>query len=87
VQELKHQRFVAFVDNLVIKLGFGEVILGIPGNLHHSMPQSTDTNSSISSLSKAWVAGEILCTWTRTGGSVLKTFLPSLVECESRVMS
>ncbi|GJN13843.1 hypothetical protein PR202_gb00591 [Eleusine coracana subsp. coracana] len=79
--ELKHQRFVAFADNLTIKLGFGEVILGIPVNLHRSMSQWTDITSSISSLSRAWVAGEILCTWTWTGGSVLKTFLPSLVEC------
>ncbi|TVU50797.1 hypothetical protein EJB05_02187 [Eragrostis curvula] len=78
--ELKHQRFVAFVDNLIIKLGFGEVILGIPGNLHHSMSQSSDITSSISPLSRAWVAGEILCTWTWTEGSALKTFLPSLVE-------
>ncbi|GJN07050.1 hypothetical protein PR202_ga24840 [Eleusine coracana subsp. coracana] len=54
--ELKHQRFVAFVDNLTIKLGFGEVILGIPGNLHRSMSQSTDITSSINSLSRAWVA-------------------------------
>ena len=26
------------------------------------------------------MAGEILCTWTWTGGSALKTFLPSLVQ-------
>ncbi|RLN30203.1 E3 ubiquitin-protein ligase listerin [Panicum miliaceum] len=51
--ELKHERFVAFVDRLILNLGFDF---------------------------RAWVAGEILCTWTWKGGSALKTFLPSLVQ-------
>jgi hypothetical protein len=80
VQELKHERFVAFVDRLILNLGFGEVILGVPGNLRRSTSQSIDTTSPISSLSRAWVAGEILCTWTWKGGSAPKTFLPSLVQ-------
>ena len=80
MQELKHQRFVAFVDRLILNLGFGEVILGIPGNLRCATSQSIDITSPMSSLSRAWVAGEILCTWTWTGGSALKTFLPSLVQ-------
>ena len=79
MQELKHERFVAFVDRLVPNLGFGEVIC-IPGNLRHATSQSIDITSPMSSLSRAWVAGEILCTWTWTGGSALKTFLPSLVQ-------
>ena len=80
MQELKHERFVAFVDRLILNLGFGEVILGIPGNLRRTTSQSIDITSPMSSLSRAWVAGEILCTWTWTGGSALKTFLPSLVQ-------
>ncbi|XP_062198194.1 E3 ubiquitin-protein ligase listerin isoform X2 [Phragmites australis] len=78
--ELRHQRFVAFVDSLILNLGFSEVILGIPGNLHQATSQSIDITSRISSSSRAWVAGEILCTWTWTGGSALKTLLPSLVQ-------
>ncbi|KAG2622911.1 E3 ubiquitin-protein ligase listerin-like isoform X1 [Panicum virgatum] len=78
--ELKHQRFVAFVDRLILNLGFGEVILGIPENLRCATSQSIDITSPMSSLSRAWVAGEILCTWTWKGGSALKTFLPSLVQ-------
>ena len=80
MQELKHERFVAFVDRLILNLGFGEVILGIPENLRCATSQSIDITSPMSSLSRAWVAGEILCTWTWKGGSALKTFLPSLVQ-------
>ena len=80
MQEPKHERFVAFVDRLILNLGFGEVILGIPENLRYATSQSIDITSPMSSLSRAWVAGEILCTWTWTGGSALKTFLPSLVQ-------
>jgi hypothetical protein len=78
--ELKHERFVAFVDRLILNLGFGEVILGVPGNLRCATSQSIDITSPMSSLSRAWVAGEILCTWTWKGGSALETFLPSLVQ-------
>ncbi|CAN6344350.1 unnamed protein product [Urochloa humidicola] len=77
--ELKHERFIAFVDRLILNLGFGEVILGIPGN-QRATSQSIDITSPMSSLSRAWVAGELLCTWTWKGGSALKTFLPSLVQ-------
>ncbi|CAO2145521.1 unnamed protein product [Urochloa humidicola] len=77
--ELKHERFIAFVDRLILNLGFGEVILGIPGN-QRATSQSIDITSAMSSLSRAWVAGELLCTWTWKGGSALKTFLPSLVQ-------
>uniref|UniRef100_A0A0D9VAZ7 E3 ubiquitin-protein ligase listerin n=1 Tax=Leersia perrieri TaxID=77586 RepID=A0A0D9VAZ7_9ORYZ len=66
---LKHHQFVAFVDKLVLNLGFGEVILGVPGN-----------TSTVPSFSRAWVAAEILCTWKWKGGSVFGTFLPSLIQ-------
>ncbi|CAH9129291.1 unnamed protein product [Cuscuta epithymum] len=33
----------------------------------------------VSLPSRAWVAGEVLCTWSWPGGSVLSSFLPSLV--------
>lgn len=81
--ELKHHRFVAFVDKLVLNLGFSEVILGIPGNPYcttSTTSQSIDVTSPISPFSRAWVAGEILCTWKWKGGSALITFLPSLVQ-------
>jgi hypothetical protein len=80
LQELKHERFVAFVDRLILKLGFSEVVLGIPGNIQSATSQSIDITSRISSLSRAWVAGEVLCTWKWKGGCALKTFLPSLVQ-------
>jgi len=80
LQELKHERFVAFVDRLILKLGFSEVILGIPGNIQSATSQLIDITSRIFSLSRAWVAGEVLCTWTWKGGCALKTFLPSLVQ-------
>lgn len=78
--ELKHERFVAFVDRLVVNLGFGEVVLGIPGNIRSATSQAIDIAPPIPSLSRAWVAGEVLCTWTWKGGSALKTFLPSMVQ-------
>ncbi|KAJ1274115.1 hypothetical protein BS78_05G038000 [Paspalum vaginatum] len=78
--ELKHERFVAFVDRLILNLGFGEVVLGIPGNIRSATSQAIDITSPISPLSRAWVAGEVLCTWTWNGGSALKTFLPSLIQ-------
>lgn len=62
--ELKHQRFIAFIDKLVLNLSFGEVILA---------PDS--------SVSRAWVAAEMICTWKWKGGSAFSTFLPSLVQC------
>ncbi|CAN6330464.1 unnamed protein product, partial [Urochloa humidicola] len=77
--ELKHEWFIAFIDRLILNLGFGEVILGIPGN-QRATSQSIDITSPMSSLSRAWVAGELLCTWTWKGGSALETFLPSLVQ-------
>ncbi|ONM19885.1 E3 ubiquitin-protein ligase listerin isoform X2 [Zea mays] len=78
--ELKHERFVAFVDRLILKLGFSEVVLGIPGNIQSATSQSIDITSPVSSLSRVWVAGEVLCTWTWKGGCALKTFLPLLVQ-------
>ncbi|KAL6870646.1 hypothetical protein ACP4OV_014494 [Aristida adscensionis] len=78
--ELIHERFVAFVDRLVHNLGFSEVILGVPGDRHRATSQSVDIPPPITSLSRAWVAGEILCTWKWTGGTASETFLPSLVQ-------
>lgn len=80
MQERKHERFVAFVDRLILNLGFSEVVLGIPGNMQSATSQSIDITSPISFLSRAWVAGEVLCTWTWKGGCALNTFLPSLVQ-------
>uniref|UniRef100_A0A0E0EXA0 E3 ubiquitin-protein ligase listerin n=1 Tax=Oryza meridionalis TaxID=40149 RepID=A0A0E0EXA0_9ORYZ len=77
---LKHHQFVAFVDKLVLNLGFGEVILGVPGNTCYNTSQSIDTTSTVPSLSRAWVAAEILCTWKWKGGSVFSTFLPSMIQ-------
>uniref|UniRef100_A0A0D9YKV3 E3 ubiquitin-protein ligase listerin n=1 Tax=Oryza glumipatula TaxID=40148 RepID=A0A0D9YKV3_9ORYZ len=77
---LKHHQFVAFVDKLVLNLGFGEVILGVPGNTCYNTSQSIDTTSTVPSLSRAWVAAEIICTWKWKGGSVFSTFLPSMIQ-------
>lgn len=70
MQGLKHHQFVAFVDKLVLNLGFGEVILGVPGNTCYNTSQSIDTTSTVPSFSRAWVAAEILCTWKWIGESV-----------------
>ncbi|KAG8079204.1 hypothetical protein GUJ93_ZPchr0007g3891 [Zizania palustris] len=78
--EMKHRRFVAFVDKLVLDLGFGEVILGVPGNPCYTTSQLIDTTSTLPSFSRAWVAAEILCTWKWTQGSAFSTFLPSLIQ-------
>ncbi|XBH75084.1 hypothetical protein VPH35_101901 [Triticum aestivum] len=78
--ELKHQRFVAFVDKIVLNLSFGEVILGIPRNQHCTTSSSIDVTSPVSSFSRAWVAAEMICTWKWKGGSAFSTFLPSLVQ-------
>lgn len=63
-----HQNFVAFVDKLISCLGFSKVIVG-------EIPKS-----SASSLSREWLATEILCTWKWQGGSAQHSFLPSLIE-------
>uniref|UniRef100_J3L8F4 E3 ubiquitin-protein ligase listerin n=1 Tax=Oryza brachyantha TaxID=4533 RepID=J3L8F4_ORYBR len=77
---LKHHQFVAFVDKLVLNLGFGEVILGVPGSTCYNRAQSFGATSSVPSFSRAWVAAEILCTWKWKEGSVFSTFLPSLIQ-------
>ncbi|EEC72276.1 hypothetical protein OsI_05440 [Oryza sativa Indica Group] len=79
-ETLKHHQFVAFGEQLVLNLGFGEVILGVPGNTCYNTSQSIDTTSTVPSLSRAWVAAEILCTWKWKGGSVFSTFLPSMIQ-------
>ncbi|KQK11843.1 E3 ubiquitin-protein ligase listerin [Brachypodium distachyon] len=78
--ELKHHRFVAFVDKLVLNLGFSQVILGVPGNQQCGTSPSIDVTSPVCSFSRAWVAGEMICTWKWKGGSALSTFLPALVQ-------
>ncbi|KAJ4772899.1 E3 ubiquitin-protein ligase listerin [Rhynchospora pubera] len=63
-----HSNFVAFIDKLISCLGFSKVIGG-------DIPESPT-----SSLSREWLATEILCTWKWQGGSAQHLFLPSLVE-------
>ncbi|CAA0838114.1 E3 ubiquitin-protein ligase listerin [Striga hermonthica] len=75
----KNTKFIAVVDKLISKVGFGRVIAG--GVLKAS-PSSKDpiTDSSARfNYARPWLAGEILCTWKWLGGSVLHSFLPPLV--------
>lgn len=63
-----HQNFIAFINKLISCLGFSKVIGG-------EIPKYPS-----SSLTREWLAAEILCTWKWQGGSAQHSFLPSLIE-------
>ncbi|MQL94710.1 hypothetical protein Taro_027371, partial [Colocasia esculenta] len=73
--EPRHKNFVAFVSKLVLNLGVVRVIAG-------SVPCVSDVPTGLSayssSLSRSWVAAELLCTWKWQGGSAVESFLPLL---------
>ncbi|CAF1768030.1 unnamed protein product [Brassica napus] len=65
----KSQRFVSFIESLVMKMG-----------IHRFLGGHKDNGLS----SQAWLSAEILCTWEWPGGSVQTSFLPALVSyCKS----
>ncbi|CAH2069534.1 unnamed protein product [Thlaspi arvense] len=65
----KSQRFVSFIDSLLMKMG-----------IHRFLAGHRDEGSS----PQAWLSAEILCTWEWPGGSVQTSFLPALVSfCKS----
>ncbi|GER35478.1 E3 ubiquitin-protein ligase listerin [Striga asiatica] len=76
----KNTKFIAVVDKLISKVGFDRVIAG--GVLETSPSSKDPITNSIARFNYArpWLAGEILCTWKWLGGSVLHTFLPTLVS-------
>jgi hypothetical protein len=74
VDESKNHNFVALIDKLISKIGISRVILG-------------SSSKSESHYSRAWLAAEVLCAWKWTGGSVLTSFLPSLITNDSFVDS
>jgi E3 ubiquitin-protein ligase listerin len=66
--QITHQNIIAFVNKIISCLGFSKVIIS-------EIPES-----STFSLSREWLAAEILCTWKWQGGSAQHSFLPSLIE-------
>ncbi|OAY73390.1 E3 ubiquitin-protein ligase listerin [Ananas comosus] len=78
-QEVRHARFVSFVDKLISSLGASKLIVGIP-ETPHSMESSSVEIASSYSFSRAWLAAEMLCSWKWQGGSALRSFLPSLIS-------
>ncbi|KAL0735081.1 hypothetical protein Bca4012_011291 [Brassica carinata] len=61
----KSQRFVSFIESLIIKMGIHRFLVG-----------QKDNGLS----SQTWLSAEILCTWEWPGGSVQTSFLPALVS-------
>ncbi|KAI7738214.1 hypothetical protein M8C21_032883 [Ambrosia artemisiifolia] len=65
-------RMAAFVDKLISKVGIARVIAG--------SISSEQVMTSHCQYHRAWLASEMLCTWEWQGGSVLTSFLPSLIQ-------
>lgn len=67
-----HQKFVALIDKLILKIGIDRVIAGC------AMPNSSILERSQEIASSAWLAAEILCTWRWPENSAVSSFLPLL---------
>ncbi|KAM0040615.1 putative transcription factor C2H2 family [Helianthus debilis subsp. tardiflorus] len=65
-------RMAAFVDKLISKVGIARVIAG--------SISSEQVTTSHCHYHRVWLATEMLCTWKWQGGSVLTSFLPSLIQ-------
>ncbi|CAA7032335.1 unnamed protein product [Microthlaspi erraticum] len=73
LRKSRSQRFVAFIDSLIMKLGIHRFLVGHKDNGFSS---------------QAWLSAEILCTWEWPGGGVQSSFLPALVSfCKSEPSS
>ncbi|KAL5709837.1 RING-type E3 ubiquitin transferase [Ranunculus cassubicifolius] len=79
IQISRNHNFVAFVSELISKLGVSRIIAGS----QTTSPSSLETHGPLAtehSFSRAWIAVEILCTWKWSVGGVLDSFLPLLSE-------
>ncbi|KAJ1437516.1 Zinc finger, RING-type [Sesbania bispinosa] len=76
-----HQKFVALIDKLILKIGIDRVIAGC------AMPNSSMLEGSHEVASSAWLAAEILCTWRWPGNSAVSSFLPLLNAYAKRLNS
>ncbi|ESQ42538.1 hypothetical protein EUTSA_v10012416mg [Eutrema salsugineum] len=73
LRKSKSQRFVSFIDSLIMKIG-----------IHRFLVAHKENGFS----AQAWLFAEILCTWKWPGGSVQTSFLPALVSfCRSEPSS
>src|ERR1044072_2242402 len=80
MQASGHQKFVALIDKLILKIGIDRVIAGC-AMPNPSMFESQEVASS------AWLAAEILCTWRWPGNNAVSSFLPSLSAYAKRCNS
>ncbi|XP_010535346.1 PREDICTED: LOW QUALITY PROTEIN: E3 ubiquitin-protein ligase listerin [Tarenaya hassleriana] len=65
LRKSKIQRFVSFINTLIVKMGIRRFFVRYQDN---------------KSSSRAWLAAEMLCTWEWPGGSVQSSFLPTLIS-------
>ncbi|CAM8955449.1 unnamed protein product [Rhodiola kirilowii] len=69
-QEREEHRLIAVVDKLISRIGVDKVLGG-----YSMLPESSQLAKS-----RPWLAVEVLCTWKWQGGSVIGSFIPSLVS-------
>ncbi|KAL1217589.1 E3 ubiquitin-protein ligase listerin [Cardamine amara subsp. amara] len=73
LRKFKSQRFVSFINSLIMKMGIHQFLVGHKNN---------------GFASQAWLSAEILCTWEWPGGNAQTSFLPALVSfCKSEPSS
>lgn len=73
LRKSKSQRFVSFINSLIMKMGSQRFLVDHKDN---------------GFASQAWLSAEILCTWEWPGGNVQNFFLPTLVSfCKSEPSS
>lgn len=69
LRKSKSQRYVSFINSLIMKMGIHRFLVGHKDN---------------GIASQAWLSAEIFCTWEWPGGNVQTSFLPTLVSfCKS----
>lgn len=73
LRKSKSQRFVSFINSLIMKMGIHRFLVG---------------HKDDGFASQAWLSAEILCTWEWPGSNVQTSFLPTLVSfCKSEPSS
>ncbi|XP_010483427.1 PREDICTED: E3 ubiquitin-protein ligase listerin-like [Camelina sativa] len=73
LKKSKSERFVSFINNLIMKMGIHRFLVG---------------HKDDGFASQAWFSVEILCTWEWPGSNVQTSFLPTLVSfCKSEPSS
>lgn len=75
MQDSAHDKFVSFIDKLIVKLGIERVFTCYAKKTLIISEEAMDKEISL----RAWLAVEILCTWKWSGGSAVASFLPLLI--------